>query len=292
MSKLMERHSDRDVLETCSKTLETLCTEGTAIFTRCDVSRSNIIDTIVNRYKEDIDDWRNLIEGEETPNEDEIYNVIIILRKVSILFSCHNLNPCNLFESLYKDIDDCLGGDGNIIIDDDKCLPNEAVVYCIESAFYSLSWGLYHLENNCDASSFDETSKILQTNLDRYMSACTKLVRSGKTIQIQEASYKSICDLLITFSSLLAIENVQLKELVYIASDELQQVLNEFVQKNVFSSQEEDGHDETKIEELHKKRNYLAAYCKLVVYNNIPVHAAADIFKHYLKVSFSYFTFM
>lgn len=46
-----------------------------------------------------------------------------------------------------------------------------------------------------------------------------------------------------------------------------------------------DDHDETKIEELHKKRNFLAAYCKLVVYNCIPVKAAADIFKHYLKVS-------
>lgn len=45
------------------------------------------------------------------------------------------------------------------------------------------------------------------------------------------------------------------------------------------------SHDETRIEELHKKRNYLAAYCKLVVYNVIPVKSAADIFKHYLRVS-------
>lgn len=45
-----------------------------------------------------------------------------------------------------------------------------------------------------------------------------------------------------------------------------------------------DVHDETRIEELHKRRNYLAAYCKLIVYNVIPVKAAADIFKHYLRV--------
>lgn len=45
-----------------------------------------------------------------------------------------------------------------------------------------------------------------------------------------------------------------------------------------------DSQDETRIEELHKKRNYLAAYCKLIVYNVIPVKAAADIFKHYLRV--------
>lgn len=74
-----------------------------------------------------------------------------------------------------------------------------------------------------------------------------------------------------------------MKELVYIATDEQQLALNEFVQKSVFSSQQEDAHDETRIEELHKRRNYLASYCKLIVYNILPVKAAADIFKHYLR---------
>lgn len=55
-----------------------------------------------------------------------------------------------------------------------------------------------------------------------------------------------------------------------------------FIQKSFAFA---DSQDETRIEELHKKRNYLAAYCKLIVYNVIPVKAAADIFKHYLRVS-------
>ncbi len=40
--------------------------------------------------------------------------------------------------------------------------------------------------------------------------------------------------------------------------------------------------DHTKIEELHKRRNYLAGLCKLVVYNVVPMKTAADIFKHYV----------
>jgi cohesin complex subunit SA-1/2 len=63
MSHIMSMHSDREVLESCSKALEYLCTEGSAIYTRCDVSRSHIIDQCVNRYKEAIDEWRNLILG-------------------------------------------------------------------------------------------------------------------------------------------------------------------------------------------------------------------------------------
>jgi cohesin complex subunit SA-1/2 len=89
---IMFINTDREVLEACAKTLEFLCTEGTAIYTQCDVARSNIIDECVNRYKKAIDDFRNLIAGEEIPDEDEIYMVVrISLKKVAILYSCHNL---------------------------------------------------------------------------------------------------------------------------------------------------------------------------------------------------------
>lgn len=143
MGNIMFVHTDQEVLATCAKTLEFLCTERSAIYTRCDVARSNIVDQCVNRYKEAIDDWRNLIAGtfminlttsclsltrtilktgEETPDDDEMYNVNISLRKVSILYSCHNLNPCGLFESLFQDIEDCqTGGSG------DQGLPNEVI---------------------------------------------------------------------------------------------------------------------------------------------------------------------
>lgn len=63
LGKIIYAHTDPDVLETCAKTLEYLCTEGTAIFTTCDIERSNIIDECVKRYMEAIDEWRNLIEG-------------------------------------------------------------------------------------------------------------------------------------------------------------------------------------------------------------------------------------
>lgn len=49
-----------------------------------------------------------------------------------------------------------------------------------------------------------------------------------------------------------------------------------------------DGQDERRIEELHKRRNFLAAYCKLIVYNVAPVRRAADVFKHYIKVPEGY----
>ena len=60
---ITEKQHDTEVLEMAAKTLEYLCTEGFAIYTRCDVQRSTLIDTIVNKYKEAMDEWNSLIEG-------------------------------------------------------------------------------------------------------------------------------------------------------------------------------------------------------------------------------------
>lgn len=40
-----------------------------------------------------------------------------------------------------------------------------------------------------------------------------------------------------------------------------------------------------KIEALHKRRNLLAAYCKLIIYNVVDMSTGADIFKQYMRVS-------
>ena len=46
--------------------------------------------------------------------------------------------------------------------------------------------------------------------------------------------------------------------------------------------EDDEQDDHTKIEELHKRRNLLSTFCKLVVYNVFPTKSAADIFKHYV----------
>lgn len=52
-----------------------------------------------------------------------------------------------------------------------------------------------------------------------------------------------------------------------------------------------DGHHDdeaSKIEALHKRRNLLAAYCKLIIYNVVEMNTGADIFKQYMRVGWSW----
>lgn len=52
-------------------------------------------------------------------------------------------------------------------------------------------------------------------------------------------------------------------------------------------TEEEERKDEScKLDDLHKKRSLLAAYCKLIVHNVVEMTAAAEIYKYYVKVMF------
>jgi len=99
-------------------------------------------------------------------------------------------------------------------------------------------------------------------------------------------AYQSICDLLIIFSDKLGRSEIEhIRSLEYKSRMDEHLILDNFVQHYVFSLKQDVAQDETRIEELHKKRNFLACYCKLVVYNIIPTMRAASIFKYYVKVS-------
>jgi cohesin complex subunit SA-1/2 len=60
---LVERHTGTEVLEACAKTLETLCADNLAIYTRCDVARSTLINMLVNMLNEALDEYNYFMES-------------------------------------------------------------------------------------------------------------------------------------------------------------------------------------------------------------------------------------
>ncbi|KAK9879473.1 hypothetical protein WA026_006542 [Henosepilachna vigintioctopunctata] len=273
LKHIVQVHHEPEVLETLAKTLEILCTEGHSIYTRCDVARSTIVDMIVTSYKDAIDDWRNLLLGEETPNADETFNVLSSLKKVSMFYACHNLNQWNLWQSLFQDVKDV-----------ESPLPADALKYSVSACFYYLLWGLRSLEVMHEGGGLTgSATQELRSQLDQFVEACQNLIRFSPHTLIKEESYISLCDLLIVFSEQLTGSASMLSDLVCVPDRNLQQLLNEFVQSYVFVPEQIAEHDEHRIEELHKRRNFLAAFSKLIVYNIMPTKVAADVFQHYVK---------
>lgn len=274
---VVDRSHNVEVLDTAAKTLEYMCTTDSAISTRCDVARSTLIDAIVIKYNEAITEFRNAIEGNYQPSEDDISSVEESLKKVAIFFSCHDMNNSDIWDSLFKDIKESR-----------YRLPDEAVKYCISACYFSIVWSQNELIATTNDNRANEKCQRLKQRLRDFVE-CMSYYISADEVDIptilREEAYNTICDLLVIFCSQLSTQkNSLLHQLIYETDQNMQDMLNKFIQQYVFSHVEEEEHDEhSKIEELHKKRNFLAAYCKLIVYNMIPTKAAAEVFKHHVK---------
>lgn len=285
---IVEKVHDIEVLDTAARTLEYMCVEGHAIFTRCDIARSTLIDAIVNKYKGTIEEYRATVDGNEEPDEDDLFNVTQSLKKVATFYSSHNMNPWEIWDSLFKDIIDAFPK-----TDDSRkgLLPEEAIKYCITACYFSILWGQHHLTETIDSGARgEEDCRRLKERLNSFMGLMRNFVVGHNNngpipVILREDAYTVICDLLVVFcNQLLSNHNPLMHELVYEPDHAMQSMLNNFVQEFVFVEEEDEELDEhSKIEELHKRRNFLASYCKLIVYNMIPTKAAADVFKHYVK---------
>ncbi|KAK2186468.1 hypothetical protein NP493_199g04022 [Ridgeia piscesae] len=264
---IVDKHTDSEVLENCSKVLDNLCNEEFAVSGKCNVARSTLVDSLVEKYKEAFQDFFQ--EGDE-PDEDDAYALMASLKRIYAFYCCHDLNAWNLWDSLFSIVHG--GHEGNAI-------PEEIICKAIACCSMAIMWFLSSLdENNPDKAQVKHLKKLLHN----FMRTCQGLLYHQRDT-VQEEAYITICDMLVDFCRHLA-SNPVMEPLVYEPDKNVQGQLSGFLNDKVFVEEEDDDMDENqKIEELHKRRNFLAAFCKLVVYNIVNIKMAADMFKYYMK---------
>ncbi|ELU02222.1 hypothetical protein CAPTEDRAFT_182123 [Capitella teleta] len=267
IADIVDKHTDSEVLENASKVLENLCAEEHAISHKCNVAKSTLIDHLAQRYKEAFQDFFQ--EGDD-PDEDDAYALMASLKRTYAFASCHDLNSWNLWDSLFLIMKGGQEGTG---------IPDEIVCKAISCCHMSIMWYLDAIDDHApDKEAMDD----LRKKLVNFMRLCHALLLLQQD-RIQQEAFITICDLLIVFSRNLA-QNPVLEPLVYEPDKNLQSQLGDFLNEKVFIEDDDDDMDENqKIEELHKRRNFLACFCKLVVYNVISIKCAADMFKFYMK---------
>lgn len=268
IDNIVEKHTDHEVLEICSKVLELFINEEYVIANKCNIHRSTLIDKLTQRYQEA---FRDFFQQFEEPDDDDAYALTASLRRIYAFFCCHDLNQWDLWNSLFTIVK------GN---SEERTLPKEVLCKAIACCHVSLMWQL----SSVDKSNPDEAAlSSLKKNFKSFMDRCTWLLKNPED-SVQEEAYISICDLLVVFSKNLANKNPALESLAFNADCQLQEALSHFLNEKVFIEDEDDTMDENrKIEELHKRRNFLASFCKLIIYNVIKIKCAADMFKYYMK---------
>uniref|UniRef100_A0AAX7VSC7 Cohesin subunit SA n=1 Tax=Astatotilapia calliptera TaxID=8154 RepID=A0AAX7VSC7_ASTCA len=242
--EVVDKHTDTEVLEACSTTYHYLCNEEFTIFNRVDIARSQLLDELVDKFNRLLEDF--LQEGEE-PDEDDAYQVLSTLKKITTFHNAHDLTKWDLFTSNYRLLNTGLqNGD----------MPEQIVVHAMQCTHYIILW---HLAKVSDGTSVK--------------------------------AFTILCDLLLIFShQIMSSGREQLESLVYSPDSSLQAELLNFILDHVFIDQDDDNSTDgqqddeaSKIEALHKRRNLLAAYCKLIIYNVVEINTGADIFKQYMR---------
>uniref|UniRef100_A0A673N0S7 Cohesin subunit SA n=1 Tax=Sinocyclocheilus rhinocerous TaxID=307959 RepID=A0A673N0S7_9TELE len=242
---VVEKHTDTEVLEACSKTYSILCSEKYTIMNRVDIAHSQLIDELADRFNHSVEE---LLQAGEEADDDDIYNVLSTLRRLTAFHNAHDLTRWDLFGNCYRLLRTGI---------EQGSMPEQIAVQALQCSHYSILWQLVKITEGAPSKAF-----------------------------------MLLCDLLMIFSHQLTTGSREgLQPLVFNPDSTLQNELLNFILDHVFIDQDDenqsmegDEEDEAnKIEALHKRRNLLAAFSKLIIYDIVDMPAAADIFKHYMK---------
>uniref|UniRef100_A0A8C7QZ49 Cohesin subunit SA n=1 Tax=Oncorhynchus mykiss TaxID=8022 RepID=A0A8C7QZ49_ONCMY len=274
--EIVEKHTDTEVLEACSKTYHALCNEEFTIFNRVDIARSQLLDEMVDKFNRLLEDF--LQEGEE-PDDDDAYQVLSTLKRITAFHNAHDLSQWDLFSSNFKLLNTGIeNGD----------MPEQIVVHALQCTHYVVLW---YLAKVSEGSHRKEELVSLRKQMRMFCLMCQRYLTNVNTT-VKEQAFTILCDVLLVFShQMVSGGREQLEPLVYSPDDSLQTELLSFILHHVFIDQDDDtgstdgqqDDEAAKIEALHKRRNLLAAYCKLIIYNVVEMNTGADIFKQYMR---------
>uniref|UniRef100_A0A4W4GZ24 Cohesin subunit SA n=1 Tax=Electrophorus electricus TaxID=8005 RepID=A0A4W4GZ24_ELEEL len=266
---VVEKHTETEVLEACSKTYSILCSEEYTIMNRVDIARSQLIDELTDRFSHSVEDL--LQEGDEA-DDDDIYSVLSSLKKLTAFHNAHDLTKWDLFKNCYRLLKMGI---------EQGSMPEQIAVQALQCSHYSILW----------VNFVPDDLVALRRVVKSFLAVCQQCLSNVNT-PVKEQAFMLLCDLLMIFSHQLTTGSREaLQPLVFNPDGTLQSELLSFVLDHVFIDQDDenqsmegDEEDEAnKIEALHKRRNLLAAFSKLIIYDIVDMPAAADIFKHYMK---------
>uniref|UniRef100_A0A671P7K8 Cohesin subunit SA n=1 Tax=Sinocyclocheilus anshuiensis TaxID=1608454 RepID=A0A671P7K8_9TELE len=273
---VVEKHTDTEVLEACSKTYSILCSEEYTIMNRVDISRSQLIDDLADRFNHSVEE---LLQAGEEADDDDIYNVLSTLKKLTAFHNAHDLTRWDLFGNCYRLLRTGI---------EQGSMPEQIAVQALQCSHYSILWQLVKITEG--APSKDDLLALRRV-VKSFLAMCQQCLSNVNT-PVKEQAFMLLCDLLMIFSHQLTTGSREgLQPLVFNPDSSLQNELLNFILDHVFIDQDDenqsiegDEEDEAnKIEALHKRRNLLAAFSKLIIYDIVDMPAAADIFKHYMK---------
>ncbi|KAM4731631.1 cohesin subunit SA-2 isoform 2-T2 [Anableps anableps] len=259
MAAVLDLHSSPAVLEAAARTYLSLCGDGAAWAATAGASRDSLVQRWVDQLTELM--GGSLRGGCFSAEEDETRQIVTTLKKLRAFHNCHDLSRWSVFDLLSPLLtEDCnLGG-----------APPEVLEEVLQCMSFAMLWSL---------STSSETLTCREKAMAQRLQLRLFCERSYRCLSHCNHSVKNQ-----------VWDPTCLGPLLYTPSPKLQRALLAFVCMHVFVVPDSDSQSRIsesseveRLEELHRRRNQLAAYCKLIVYGVLEMSTAAELYTYYMK---------
>ncbi|KAF8565992.1 hypothetical protein P879_06467 [Paragonimus westermani] len=264
---IVDRHTDPTTLLACSRLYESLCLDELSVAAKCQTVRGTLLDRLTDIYRNAFLNYFN--DQAKQPDQEDAFHLHTALKRIYAFYTCHDLSGLDLWDSLIRVAQAGNEASGEIV--------GQAVACCSTA----ILWHIARLsEADADKGEINKVRRMINLHMEV---AIGYLDHPSK--RLSHESFLSVCDLLVVLSRHLAVRLPSLQSLVYTADRDLELKLTNYLERRVFVDEEDQDDDDenAKFEALHERRTQLAAFCKLVIYNFVPIRAAAPLYKYYIR---------
>ncbi|KAM6978191.1 cohesin subunit SA-2 [Tautogolabrus adspersus] len=273
---VLDRHSGPAVLEAAARTYLSLCGEETSCCSAAQTARDSLVQSWVDKLTALLQDA--LKADTFTADEGNTGDILLTLKKLRTFHNCHDLSRWNLFELLSPLLS---------VERSERRPPSEVLLEVLQCLCYSIIWSL-----NTSGESLSSREKAVAQRLQlRLFCERSHHYLSHSDHSVRQQAFVGVCDVLTAHSYQLQVWNpTSFGPLLYTSSPKLQRALLTFICQHAFVGVECDSQSSVsenseveKLEDLHRRRNLLAAYCKLIIHGVLEMSMAAEVYTYYMK---------
>ncbi|XDV30235.1 hypothetical protein PO909_033199 [Leuciscus waleckii] len=280
LEAVVDRHTDTGLLETAARSYQSLCAQDSPWHS---LARPTF-DRLIQHWTNTLGTWlgESLSSGCFTASEDNTLEILSTLKKLTAFNIAQDLSKWSLYEQGTKLLEVEIKHGG---------LPTEVTVEALRCLCSCVLWKL----NTFGEGLTSRESSLQQRNqLRAFCEKCHRCLSHAEQL-VREQAFMCLSDVLIAHNYQLQMwDSSAGTPLLYTPDPKLQKALLSFVLEHVFTSPELDTHSskvtvsesecgEGRLEDLHRRRNLLASYCKLIVHSVLEMSMAAEVFKQYVK---------
>ncbi|KAK3543866.1 hypothetical protein QTP70_030052 [Hemibagrus guttatus] len=274
----VDTHTDAALLEAAVRSYHNLCANDS----HWQQLAASAIGQLIQRWTHTLGSCLGeaVNDGAFVGDEDKKEDILSILKKLTAFNNAQDLSKWGIYELVSKLLVAELQHGG---------VPVEMTTEALRCVCCCILWNLHNFGEGMTSR---ESALHQRSQLRAFCEKCHRCLSHTEQV-VREQAFMCLSDVLVAHNFQLQMwDSSAGAPLLYTLEPRLQKALLNFILEHVFTSPEPHNHSNTGSEnkggvswpeDLHRRRNLLAAYCKLIVHSVLEMSMAAEIFKHYMR---------